>query len=340
MTHKDTHGNDPSGAAHLGFLKINVEQINAPAQKFSMAPTLQPSGQIVRFLVFGGLVTMATALQASLRVPSLVLHGESVQLDCRYQLAAGELLYSIKWYKNLDEFYRYIFADVNPVTVYPLPGINVDEQHSNSSRVTLNSVNFNTTATYRCEVSGDAPEFRTAIKSAVLTVILLEDGPFITGMRDRYELDEVLDANCTPPTVHPAGFAAMNKLIWNFNHQQISPRPEGPWNGNGPVAVPIQNSAAINLKVTLSRQHFDAKGELHLSCTIIIGNHAMDRSIARVAKLLQLGSNKEQQQQWPTLKLKGRERFASYATGGGSSRWPLPVALLLARILPFLLIQH
>lgn len=69
---------------------------------------------------------MATALQASLRVPSLVLHGESVQLDCRYQLAAGELLYSIKWYKNLDEFYRYIFADVNPVTVYPLPGINVD----------------------------------------------------------------------------------------------------------------------------------------------------------------------------------------------------------------------
>ncbi len=35
----------------------------------------------------------------------------------------------------------------------------------------------------------------------------------------------------------------------------------------------------------------------------------------RQAKLLQLGSNKEQQQQWPTLKLKGRERFASYATG-------------------------
>ncbi len=58
--------------------------------------------------------------------------------------------------------------------------------------MTLNSVNFNTTATYRCEVSGDAPEFRTAIKSAVLTVI-----------RKCYDKPEASVVASAPSSRHP-----------------------------------------------------------------------------------------------------------------------------------------
>ena len=42
---------------------------------------------------------------------------------------------------------------------------------SNSSRVRLKSVNFNTTATFRCEVSADEPDFQTIQRRANMTVI-------------------------------------------------------------------------------------------------------------------------------------------------------------------------
>lgn len=42
---------------------------------------------------------------------------------------------------------------------------------SNSSRVRLKSVNFNSTATFRCEVSADEPDFQTIQRRANMTVI-------------------------------------------------------------------------------------------------------------------------------------------------------------------------
>ena len=45
------------------------------------------------------------------------------------------------------------------------------ESQSDSIRVTLHSVDFNTSAPFRCEVSTDKPYFHTVIKSAKMTVI-------------------------------------------------------------------------------------------------------------------------------------------------------------------------
>lgn len=38
----------------------------------------------------------------------------------------GEELYSVKWYKDGHEFYRYIPRSMPPALVFDLPGINVD----------------------------------------------------------------------------------------------------------------------------------------------------------------------------------------------------------------------
>ena len=61
-----------------------------------------------------------------LSVPSYKFVGESAVLRCLYDLER-EQLYSVKWYKDGDEFFRYIPGDRDQtVTVFRLPGVNVD----------------------------------------------------------------------------------------------------------------------------------------------------------------------------------------------------------------------
>jgi len=59
-------------------------------------------------------------------VPSHKFLGDSAALVCQFDLE-GEALYSVKWYKDHYEFFRYIPAEVEkPVTVFMLPGVRVN----------------------------------------------------------------------------------------------------------------------------------------------------------------------------------------------------------------------
>lgn len=55
-------------------------------------------------------------------VPEHVSRGQNIRLECNFNLD-GETLYSVKWYKDGNEFYRYIPQDKPPVLVFPLPGV-------------------------------------------------------------------------------------------------------------------------------------------------------------------------------------------------------------------------
>ncbi len=60
-----------------------------------------------------------------LGVPSHRFLGDSVSLRCLFDLE-GERLYSVKWYKDREEFFRFIPADrKKPITVFRLPGVRV-----------------------------------------------------------------------------------------------------------------------------------------------------------------------------------------------------------------------
>lgn len=48
-----------------------------------------------------------------LDVPSPTTSGENIELTCSYELD-NEKLYSVKWYKNDEEFYRFVPADFPP----------------------------------------------------------------------------------------------------------------------------------------------------------------------------------------------------------------------------------
>lgn len=61
-----------------------------------------------------------------INVPPAVLVGETVTLECSWQLEDEEALYSVKWYRGREEFYRYIPKELPHTRVFPLPGIEVD----------------------------------------------------------------------------------------------------------------------------------------------------------------------------------------------------------------------
>ena len=77
------------------------------------------------------LLLLLTATASGLRVtrlsvPEAVERGSSLLLACDFDLE-GETLYSVRWYKNHEEFYRFLPSDVpTPATHSRLPGASVD----------------------------------------------------------------------------------------------------------------------------------------------------------------------------------------------------------------------
>lgn len=58
-------------------------------------------------------------------VPQYRVPGETAQLQCDYDIG-NDTLYAVKWYKEHEEFYRYVPKARPPATSYKLEGIHVD----------------------------------------------------------------------------------------------------------------------------------------------------------------------------------------------------------------------
>ncbi|GIX93542.1 uncharacterized protein CDAR_295231 [Caerostris darwini] len=79
-----------------------------------------------RFNVAQVLPPMIACLKiSSFEVPSLLVPGDSAYLTCLFDLA-GEKLYSVKWYKDEQEFYRFFPSLTPQYMAFRAPGIHVD----------------------------------------------------------------------------------------------------------------------------------------------------------------------------------------------------------------------
>ncbi|KYM98383.1 hypothetical protein ALC62_10907 [Cyphomyrmex costatus] len=102
----------------------------------------------------------------------MVRSGESVTLSCHYDLE-GLPLYTIQWFFNDREFYRFI-PDRNPsppYSIFDVDGIQVNVSKSNTNDVTLVNVSRELTGTYKCEVSAGSPSYHTGIQRAKMEVV-------------------------------------------------------------------------------------------------------------------------------------------------------------------------
>nr|NP_651156.1 beaten path IV, isoform A [Drosophila melanogaster]AAF56147.2 beaten path IV, isoform A [Drosophila melanogaster]AAL39249.1 GH12267p [Drosophila melanogaster] len=137
--------------------------------------------------------------------------------DEEEQPEEGEALYAIKWYKDNEEFYRYVPKARPPKTSYRVDGVRVIEELSDASRVLLRGLTLNSTGLYRCEVSAEAPNFSSVQGEGRMDIVFLpRDGPHIRGQQYQYQIGEYLYLNCTSGKSHPA-----SHLQWFVNEQPI-----------------------------------------------------------------------------------------------------------------------
>ena len=78
-------------------------------------------------------------------VPSYRFPGEDAVLKCLYDLE-DEHLYRVKWYKDGQEFFRFIPGDPDPIiATFNQPGVSVDVRYSPLKRICLKCLDSNST---------------------------------------------------------------------------------------------------------------------------------------------------------------------------------------------------
>ncbi|XP_025018075.1 uncharacterized protein LOC107361825, partial [Tetranychus urticae] len=152
-------------------------------------------------------------------VPGAVANGSSVWLHCDYDLE-NDSLYSVKWYKNYEEFYGYLPSS-NGIQhkVFPQRGINIDLLKSNSTHVCLESIDLNTEGTFGCEVSTEAPVFRTVKAEKDLRIYVSPTSHLkVFGLQEHYNIHDTINLTCIGGPSKPPMLIA-----WFINDKKVDP---------------------------------------------------------------------------------------------------------------------
>ncbi|KAF7279508.1 hypothetical protein GWI33_007090 [Rhynchophorus ferrugineus] len=194
----------------------------ARASRIIKLPAGRPvSGLLLPCPDVPGFPTSSSALRdVIIKVPEAAVRGRDATLECSFDLE-GESLYSLKWYHNGHEFYRYTPSERTPVRVYPENGININEQESTERQIVLHNVSREMSGQFSCEVTADKPSFFMAMQTEELRVVdLPKKDPYLSGFKHRYYLmeDKTFHANCTSEDSYPAV-----NITWYINDIPIRP---------------------------------------------------------------------------------------------------------------------
>ncbi|EDV93270.1 GH19209 [Drosophila grimshawi] len=206
---------------------------------------------------------------SSLSVPRIIDVTQKAKLFCGYEMG-NRTLNSVKWYKDGMEFFRY--SPLTPPTTnwFPVKGVTIAEGSSHCNQficnVELEKLNVHSSGQYRCEVSGDAPEFKLIDKAANMTVgVLPKFDPFITGIRHAYKYRDTLLANCSSEWSSPAA-----RLTWYVNNKTApltSLQPQINEITRNIEGFPLYASN-LQLRLHIDDQRFISKSEvLELRCS-------------------------------------------------------------------------
>ncbi|ROT66200.1 putative cell adhesion molecule 2-like isoform X1 [Penaeus vannamei] len=162
-----------------------------------------------------------------LDVPAVALVNDKIHLRCDYEEEGMSRLYTLKWYKDGKEFYRYqpgISAHSSDDRcaddlTYDVAGVNVDCWVSTERDVVLQGISNTTSGDYQCEVIGEHPMFRKEIRVARLTVFSESlEPPVVSGVKESYRDEDEVTLNCSSRNAE-----YVPVLTWLLNGRPAAP---------------------------------------------------------------------------------------------------------------------
>ncbi|XP_050740059.1 uncharacterized protein LOC127010224 [Eriocheir sinensis] len=203
-------------------------------------------------------------------VPQYAFAGGQATLSCSYDLHKTRL-YSLKWYHNNTEFYRYVPTErKTPINIQPSHKFTVTELFRDDKRVTLSLTRLSVTASgqYRCEVIAEHPSFRTEWNKASMTVLRQPlSAPVLVGAREVYEPSEVIKIGCQPGT--PLHGDHQPSLTWFLQGDEVSQEWVQPYGSALQGGVPGVSLHVPGEKVA------EAGGSIQVECRLTLGPHQL-----------------------------------------------------------------
>lgn len=174
-----------------------------------------------------------------------------MELDCHFDMETEEL-YAVKWYKDDQEFFRYMPHQQPHVMSFPVSGVylvpfstDCGRQHCKLQLTKLSR--HHSSGAYRCEISSEAPTFRLAAETHNIAVATLPlERPKLEGLQDAYSEGDMLEANCSSSPSDPAPI-----LTWYINDHQAPIELLGEmriWDTEGLVTRSVSIHFLVNRK--------------------------------------------------------------------------------------------
>ncbi|XP_068984754.1 uncharacterized protein [Bombus flavifrons] len=262
-----------------------------------MCPTKMRLALLLLCSLFG---TGASIQLLRLDVPKMAdPRWEKVILKCEYDLG-GEDLYSVKWYKDGAEFFRFMPGSRPPGRNFSVDGIYVDVNKSDSKQVTLlgqannRRGKVNLMGSYGCEVSSEGPSFLTIYGEANMSVAIPpKERPSLRGLRPSYEVGETLQAECSSAASYPPA-----QLVFILNGKEVNKVLTRELPSSASSEDNIVSSTRLGLTLRLERHHFPG-GTLNLSCQSTLPGIMDARALERTETATLAASNQRLAQEPP-----------------------------------------
>ncbi|CAL1270743.1 unnamed protein product [Larinioides sclopetarius] len=217
-----------------------------------------------------------------LGVPGSVSRGDPIWLDCGYDLE-GDELYSVKWYKDNVEFYRFLPSDKPSAQMYSLDGVFLDLLRSNATHAFLYTSDLDTEGTYGCEVSTEVPSFRTIKAGKELRVhVIPKEGPRIYGVQKSYRIGDFVNMTCLfGPSKPPA------QITWYINGEEAPVPYVSPTTPSGDQEVISESRLSFALEaplMSLSVRCLASLSQVHAtsSLELIVGEGTSGAEFQRI----------------------------------------------------------
>jgi len=234
--------------------------------KMSSPSLYSPIHWLLTVIITAHLPGCGSLKMMKLTVPPQLVFGQSASLQCNYDLE-GSQLYSVKWYKNGQEFFRYMPSMDEQFTVFNIPGVHITHpttgqpNYRSYNKINLNQVDLKTGGVFRCEVSNEFPDFHTVSQSVDLRVVAIPSGPVITPQPHTLAPGDRLEVNCTVRRSLPRP-----SLLWYINRVAVEEQ------GRREVAHTHQDGTtdlSSSISMILRRSHF-VGGQVQLKCQAIL----------------------------------------------------------------------